>query len=132
MTCNVQGNWPDAAVLLVKEAKADVEAPADDESVYAGVVDLTALVNKVRVRQALDLRPQTPLAVSPRQPLEVVIQLFKSMGPRVVLVEQHGALVGLLTLKDMLRVINDEDARVAAAVRRELPAIRRSSHPWPR
>jgi len=46
---------------------------------------------------------QTPLTVSPRLPLEIVMQMFKRMGPRVILVEDHGVLVGLVTVKDVLR-----------------------------
>ncbi|PAV18791.1 voltage-gated chloride channel [Pyrrhoderma noxium] len=56
--------------------------------------------------EVLELWPwvnQTPLTVSPQLPLEVVMQLFKRMGPRVVLVEHHGKLVGLVTVKDVLR-----------------------------
>lgn len=33
------------------------------------------------------------------------MQLFKRMGPRVILVEHHGRLVGLVTVKDVLRYI---------------------------
>ncbi|KAG8977408.1 glycerol ethanol, ferric requiring protein [Tulasnella sp. 425] len=56
----------------------------------------------------LDFGPwvnQTPITVAPQLPLEVVIQLFRQLGPRVILVEQHGALVGLITVKDVLRFI---------------------------
>ena len=31
------------------------------------------------------------------------MQLFKRMGPRVILVEDHGALRGLVTVKDVLK-----------------------------
>ncbi|KAJ7933767.1 Cl-channel protein [Mycena leptocephala] len=48
---------------------------------------------------------QTPLTVSPQLPLEIVMQLFKRMGPRVILVEDHGVLSGLVTVKDVLRWI---------------------------
>ncbi|KAF8199932.1 Cl-channel protein [Mycena galopus ATCC 62051] len=48
---------------------------------------------------------QTPLTVSPQLPLEIVMQLFKRMGPRVILVEDHGILAGLVTVKDVLRWI---------------------------
>ncbi|GJJ06304.1 hypothetical protein Clacol_000495 [Clathrus columnatus] len=48
---------------------------------------------------------QTPLTVSPRLPLEMVVQLFKRMGPRVILVESRGVLVGLITVKDVLKFI---------------------------
>ncbi|KAF7315867.1 Chloride channel protein [Mycena indigotica] len=47
----------------------------------------------------------TPLTVSPQLPLEIVMQLFKRMGPRVILVEDHGVLAGLVTVKDVLRWI---------------------------
>ena len=66
---------------------------------------------------------QTPLTVSSKLPLEVVMQLFKRMGyvlprlfltgplshcstvsPRVILVEDFGMLVGLTTVKDVLHL----------------------------
>ncbi|KAI0688187.1 Cl-channel protein [Cytidiella melzeri] len=46
---------------------------------------------------------QTPLTVSPQLPLEIVLQLFRRMGPRVILVEDQGALRGLVTVKDVLK-----------------------------
>ncbi|KAI9679463.1 MAG: glycerol ethanol, ferric requiring protein [Caeruleum heppii] len=45
----------------------------------------------------------TPLAVHPRIPLETVMELFKKMGPRVILVEHRGRLTGLVTVKDCLK-----------------------------
>lgn len=45
----------------------------------------------------------TPLAVHPRLPLETVMELFKKMGPRSILVEYRGRLVGLVTVKDCLK-----------------------------
>ena len=45
----------------------------------------------------------TPLAVHPRLPLETVMELFKKLGPRVILIEHHGRLVGLVTVKDCLK-----------------------------
>ena len=45
----------------------------------------------------------TPLAVHPSLPLETTMELFKKLGPRVILVELHGKLVGLVTVKDCLR-----------------------------
>jgi chloride channel 3/4/5 len=45
----------------------------------------------------------TPLAVHPRLALETVMELFKKMGPRVILVEYRGRLVGLVTVKDCLK-----------------------------
>ncbi|PWN48744.1 hypothetical protein IE53DRAFT_333168, partial [Violaceomyces palustris] len=48
---------------------------------------------------------QTPLVVAPSMALEVVMDLFKKMGPRVILVSKHGRLVGLVTVKDVLKHI---------------------------
>jgi chloride channel 3/4/5 len=45
----------------------------------------------------------TPLAVHPRLPLETVMELFKKLGPRVILVEHRGRLTGLITVKDCLK-----------------------------
>ncbi|KAK3109314.1 glycerol ethanol, ferric requiring protein, partial [Teratosphaeriaceae sp. CCFEE 6253] len=45
----------------------------------------------------------TPLAVHPRLPLETVMELFKKLGPRVILVEYRGHLTGLVTVKDCLK-----------------------------
>ncbi|KAF1985088.1 hypothetical protein K402DRAFT_335334 [Aulographum hederae CBS 113979] len=46
---------------------------------------------------------ETPLAVHPHLPLETVMELFKKMGPRVILIEHRGKLTGLVTVKDCLK-----------------------------
>ena len=45
----------------------------------------------------------TPITVHPQLPLETVLELFKKMGPRVILVEHRGQLTGLVTVKDCLK-----------------------------
>lgn len=45
----------------------------------------------------------TPVTVHPRLPLETVMELFRKIGPRVVLIEHHGRLQGLVTVKDCLK-----------------------------
>ncbi|KAI0109852.1 chloride channel protein [Daldinia grandis] len=45
----------------------------------------------------------TPVTVHPRLPLETVMELFRKIGPRVILIEYHGRLSGLVTAKDCLR-----------------------------
>lgn len=45
----------------------------------------------------------TPLTVQPQLDLEVVTEMFKKMGPRVILVTNHGKLLGIVTIKDLLR-----------------------------
>lgn len=47
---------------------------------------------------------RTPVTVASPLPLEIVMQLFKRMGPRVILVEDYGSLVGLVTVKDVLQL----------------------------
>ncbi|KAF8461409.1 chloride channel [Kalaharituber pfeilii] len=44
----------------------------------------------------------TPLTVHPSLPLETVMEIFKKLGPRVVLVEYRGKLCGCVTIKDCL------------------------------
>jgi chloride channel 3/4/5 len=45
----------------------------------------------------------TPVTVHPRLPLETVMELFRKIGPRVILIEYHGKLSGLVTVKDCLK-----------------------------
>lgn len=45
----------------------------------------------------------TPVTVHPRLPLETVMELFRKIGPRVILIEYHGKLMGLVTVKDCLK-----------------------------
>lgn len=45
----------------------------------------------------------TPLTIHPRLPLETVMEIFKKMGPRVILIEHRGKLTGLVTVKDCLK-----------------------------
>lgn len=45
----------------------------------------------------------TPITVHPRLPLETAMELFKKLGPRVILVEFRGKLHGLVTVKDCLK-----------------------------
>lgn len=45
----------------------------------------------------------TPVSAHPRLPLETVMELFRKIGPRVILIEYHGKLMGLVTVKDCLK-----------------------------
>jgi len=44
-----------------------------------------------------------PMTTSSELPLEIVMQMFKRLGPRVILVEKQGILLGLVTIKDVLK-----------------------------
>ena len=45
----------------------------------------------------------TPVTAHPRLALETVMELFRKIGPRVILIEYHGKLTGLVTVKDCLK-----------------------------
>ncbi|KKZ60111.1 chloride channel, other eukaryote [[Emmonsia] crescens] len=57
-------------------------------------------IRSIDFSQYVDL---APLTVHPRLPLETVMEIFKKMGPRVILVEHRGRLSGLVTVKDCLK-----------------------------
>ncbi|OAX78397.1 hypothetical protein ACJ72_07297 [Emergomyces africanus] len=57
-------------------------------------------IRTIDFSQYVDL---APLTVHPRLPLETVMEIFKKMGPRVILVEHRGRLSGLVTIKDCLK-----------------------------
>jgi len=76
-----------------------------EEGISEDFFTSTLSENGIRFSQWVN---RIPMTVSPHLPLEIVMQLFKRMGPRVILVEDHGVLVGLVTVKDVLRFIATE------------------------
>jgi chloride channel 3/4/5 len=59
-----------------------------------------------RERQVIDFSrfvDPTPLSVHPKLALETVMEVFKKIGPRVILVGLKGRLMGLVTVKDCLK-----------------------------
>ncbi|KAI9288334.1 Cl channel CLC-3 [Umbelopsis sp. AD052] len=54
---------------------------------------------------------QTPITVRPQYYLETVMDLFKKIGPRIILIENLGKVVGLITVKDVLRYIAQIERR---------------------
>jgi chloride channel 3/4/5 len=68
----------------------------------------------------------TPIAVHPGLPLETVMELFKKMGPRVILVEHLGRLTGLVTVKDCLKYqfkVEAQEHALAEASTKESEAV---------
>jgi chloride channel 3/4/5 len=63
-------------------------------------IPATSSTTNVNLSRYID---DTPLTVHPRLPLETVMELFKKMGPRVILIEYRGRLTGLVTVKDCLK-----------------------------
>jgi len=76
-------------------------AVGNDEDMEANVLYAVATPGILKLWPWVN---QTPLTVTSKLPLEVVMQLFKRMGPRVILVEDFGMLVGLTTVKDVLHL----------------------------
>ncbi|KAJ1820503.1 glycerol ethanol, ferric requiring protein [Coemansia sp. RSA 2675] len=78
-------------------AKAALSLAASDDAVVSfgasGGVSLGHLVNP------------SPTTVRPRTAAETVVEIFRKLGPQVILVasEEDGVLAGLLTRKDILR-----------------------------
>jgi chloride channel 3/4/5 len=87
---------------------------AIERSVGAAVVDFSRYVD------------HTPLTVHPRHPLETVMEIFKKMGPRVILVEHRGRLTGLVTVKDCLKYqfkVEAEEHNLAATSSSQFSAL---------
>ncbi|KAH9812266.1 chloride channel [Melampsora americana] len=81
---------PNCLVTFCRSSTLDEPIESSDTQTSERL-DLSYLVNPSALR------------VSPKQPLEMVMSLFKKMGPRTILIESSGKLVGLVTLKDVLR-----------------------------
>ncbi|EAZ63070.2 voltage-gated chloride channel [Scheffersomyces stipitis CBS 6054] len=75
---------------------------------YDGVSDTTKcnFSNTDRSDSMIDFKPilnRSPLTVNIDCPLEYVLEVFVKMGPRYILIENEGNLVGIITRKDILR-----------------------------
>lgn len=87
-------------------------APFSDAQHAADEFALPASPTLVHADDELDLGKwvdPTPLIVQPQLALEVVNDIFMKMGPRVVLVAEKGLLVGMVTVKDLLRHIAQQE-----------------------
>jgi len=91
---------PDARISFIRLDVEDTESPMTPSTTTSATpIDNTT-------RQTVDCSAYVdtaPITVHPRLPLETTMDLFQKMGPRVILVEHHGRLEGLITVKDCLR-----------------------------
>ncbi|KAF4765158.1 hypothetical protein HAV15_003746 [Penicillium sp. str.  len=108
----------DAAVArrasVSRNARSSDTFDAIERSAGASFVDFSRYVD------------HTPLTVHPRHPLETVMEIFKKMGPRVILVEHRGKLTGLVTVKDCLKYqfkVEAEEHTLAATSSSEFGAL---------
>ncbi|KAL8827565.1 MAG: hypothetical protein Q9191_003103 [Dirinaria sp. TL-2023a] len=92
---------PRAKCLFTQPASTAVQTPSTAApAVTFDAIEAASGQQTVEFGRFID---PTPLAVHPRLPLETVMELFKKMGPRSILVEYRGRLVGLVTVKDCLK-----------------------------
>ncbi|KIW21189.1 hypothetical protein PV08_01769 [Exophiala spinifera] len=94
-----------------EEDNAETAAPVSPATTFDSLplytADFSAFVDR------------TPITVHPRLPLETVMELFKKMGPRVILVDHHGRLEGLVTVKDCLKYQFKVEAQEHASAMRD-------------
>ncbi|KAI7956875.1 hypothetical protein MJO28_003970 [Puccinia striiformis f. sp. tritici] len=91
-------------VIVILSRNLGRESKVEDDGSLDGIVSSPPSSRGMFERLDLSyLVNPTPIRVNPKQPLEMVVSLFKKIGPRMVLIESHGCLVGLITLKDLLR-----------------------------
>ncbi|MCJ1415970.1 glycerol ethanol, ferric requiring protein [Xylographa parallela] len=96
-----QSLGPDTKCLFFAPASTAVRTPsALTPPVTFEQMSPSSVIQTVDFSRFVD---PTPLAVHPRLALETVMELFKKMGPRVILVELKGHLMGLVTVKDCLK-----------------------------
>ncbi|SPO27623.1 probable voltage-gated chloride channel (clc-a) [Ustilago trichophora] len=106
-----------------------VPAAVDDEDPILG--DATGGVDGEADTDVLELSgwiDPTPLIVQPGMALETVMDMFKNLGPRVILVVEYGKLSGLVTVKDVLKRIAMQEKAEATARSAALPTSGSSGH----
>lgn len=92
---------PNARCFFTQPDSAAVQTPSTAApSVTFEAIESSAGQQTIDFSRFID---PTPLAVHPRLPLETVMELFKKMGPRVIIVEYRGRVAGLVTVKDCLK-----------------------------
>jgi chloride channel 3/4/5 len=77
-----------------------ISPPTDDESNTFHSNAPRASAHSVDFSQYID---PSPLSIHPKLSLETAMDIFKALGPRVILVQERGKLVGLLSVKDILK-----------------------------
>lgn len=97
---------------LPSEARCNFSSARRNSSVSAPTTP-SVTVHSNSTSSSIDfsrLVDTTPVTVHPRLPLDTVMELLRKIGPRVVLIEYHGKLQGLVTVKDCLKYQIKEEA----------------------
>jgi chloride channel 3/4/5 len=102
-------------IASYSEETQNFEEPNDTSEVisFGQYVDQVCIAAKDDIITSLMLifSSQTPITVRPQFYLETVMDLFKKIGPRVILIENLGKVVGVITVKDVLRYIAQIERR---------------------
>lgn len=113
---------PNARCIFTREAAdASVAQRASVSHLTPDTFDAIETSNGARSIDFSRYVEHTPLTVHPRLPLETVMEIFKKMGPRVILVEHRGRLTGLVTVKDCLKYQFKAEAEEQAVAASEVP-----------
>lgn len=91
--------------MLASDANCVFATEREDETETAAPLSPAVTFDSMAIQNAdfSSFVDRTPISVHPRLPLETAMELFKKMGPRVILVDHHGRLEGLITVKDCLK-----------------------------
>lgn len=91
--------------MLASDAKCVFSSEREDETEVVTPLSPAVTFDSMSLQNAdfSSFVDSTPITVHPRLPLETAMELFKKMGPRVILVDHHGRLEGLITVKDCLK-----------------------------
>jgi chloride channel 3/4/5 len=94
------GVLPTARCYFAAPASAASLAPATPSTPLTPAVTVDGSSSSVDFSRFVD---PTPVSVHPRLPLETVMDMFRKIGPRVILIEYRGKVLGLVTVKDCLK-----------------------------
>lgn len=93
------------AKCIFSEARDNNNPPATP--ITPAITARSDSLNSIDLSRFVDT---TPVTVHPRLPLDTVMEIFRKIGPRVILIEYHGKLSGLVTVKDCLKYQIKEEA----------------------
>ncbi|KAJ3131162.1 glycerol ethanol, ferric requiring protein [Physocladia obscura] len=108
------------------EGLVEARLSGTDESTGSGISSANGLIRPIS-DSMVDLAPfinRTPFSVHPKMYLESVMDIFKKLGPRYLVVLHNGRLEGLITKKDLLKSLHEyEDGFDAASYESEIGSI---------
>jgi chloride channel 3/4/5 len=122
---------PRAKCIFLKEAAPPITSQSESISGHPHLPRTFDDIEDTTGLQSVDFSPyvdHTPISVHPRLPLETVMELFKKMGPRVILVEYRGRLTGLVTVKDCLKYQFKVEAQENAHATRPTSGLDSAQH----